>query len=135
MTQPTPEDPVEILKSAHAAFNEGDIETALGLFDEDIEWTRPAVGTVQGRTAVLEEIFLPLAELLEEHEADYHIEVDTYLSEGEEVAAFGRGILSKDDETVELPFAQHWQVVDGKLLSAQNYRDPAEFNEFLGINA
>lgn len=128
------ESQVEILKGAHAAFNEGDIETVFGYFDEDIEWISPT-DTAHGRTAVQEEVFSPLADLLDEHNASYYLEIDTYLSEGDDVAAFGRGILSKDDETIEVPFAQHWRVVDGKLTYAQGYRDPAQFFGFLDVDA
>ena len=133
MAQPTTESRVDVLKASHAAFNDGDIETVFGNFDEDIEWTSP-LGTVSGPAAVKEEILDTLADLLDEHDATYHLEMDTYFSEGDDVAAFGHGILSKEGETVKVPFAQHWRVVDGKLTAGRTFADTATFFGFLGVD-
>ncbi len=133
MDQPTTKSPVETLKATHAAFDDGDIETVLGFFDENIEWTT-IMGTAHGRTAVQEEVFPSFAALLEEHDVSYQQEVDTYLSEGIDVVAFGRSILSKEGETIEVPFAQHCRVVDGKLTYGHGYHDTAKFFGFLGID-
>lgn len=43
--------------------------------------------------------------------------------------------MSKDGEALEVPIAQHWQVVGGKITSLQGYPDTAQMFGFLGVDA
>lgn len=132
MKQTTPKRPVEIVADAHEAFKDGDMETVLGLLDDDVEWIAPT-GTAHGLEAVQEDIWTPFFELLEEHDASFQFEVDTFVSEGDDVAVFGRGVVSKDGETLDVPIAQHWRVEDGKIAYLHGYPDTAKFFDFLGV--
>lgn len=134
MEQTAPKSQVDIVKDAHAAFKTGDMETVLGLLDDDIEWIAPT-GTAHGPTAVQEEIWTPFFELLEENGASFYFDPDTFVSDGDDVAVFGRGIMSKNGETLEVPIAQHWRVNDGKVTYLHGYPDTAQMFGFLGVDA
>ncbi len=48
----------DLIEKGYAAFTAGDVETVMGLFDDDIEWVQPGQsaisGTYHGRTEVME---------------------------------------------------------------------------------
>jgi ketosteroid isomerase-like protein len=48
----------ELIEKGYAAFATGDVETVMGMFDDDVEWVQPGEsavsGTFHGKTEVLE---------------------------------------------------------------------------------
>src|SRR5436309_14774721 len=39
---------IEVIKRGHEAFSEGDAETLMSLFDDNIEWVQPGESTISG---------------------------------------------------------------------------------------
>ena len=73
---------VENVRRAYTAFNDGDLETALGFFDPDIEWNASDVffdepRTYRGRLAWQEEFLHDLMEIFAGYRADLEELVDT----------------------------------------------------------
>jgi ketosteroid isomerase-like protein len=46
-----PSQNIDLTKKGYAAFNAGDLETALSVFDDAVEWTIPGESTIGGITA------------------------------------------------------------------------------------
>jgi ketosteroid isomerase-like protein len=118
---------VEIVRSAYESLNEGDIETALGVLDEDAEWSEhsdlPEAGVYRGRDSI--RTFLE--SFLESWE-NFHQEAEELIT-GEScvlvmlrsrVRGRGSGI------DVEARYAHLWTMEDGCAVRVDAYLDRKE---------
>jgi ketosteroid isomerase-like protein len=104
-------------------------------FDPDIKWIEPegveglATGTHHGPQAVIEEVFEPCLDKLD----NFHLQCDQYLSAGNQVIVTGRFLGQGKDTGNELnaPFAHFWTLRDGKVVMFQNYTDTANWLQAL----
>lgn len=124
---------VDIVREGYEAFNEGDIDTVLERFDENIEWIEPERsrygGTYHGPDAVVENVFEPTLSDVD----DLQVEPDRFIDGGETVVALGhfRGTVAESGEDVEIPFAHAIDLADGRFVRFQNYTDTAQFERAL----
>ncbi|MGI8459666.1 MAG: nuclear transport factor 2 family protein [Propionibacteriaceae bacterium] len=79
----------DILRQGYAAFAAGNTSEVLALLHDNIEWTEPAghiyAGTSTGGDAIVENVFMRLGREWD----SYLVEPDTFISEGDQVAALG----------------------------------------------
>lgn len=125
---------LEIIEGAYEAFNSGDIESVLAVFDDDIEWTEPAggefAGTYHGPQAVAEGIFAETASVYEGFQATPH----RYVDGGETIVVLGEasGTVRETGEDMMVPFAHVCDMEDGKLVRFTNYTDTETIQRAFG---
>jgi ketosteroid isomerase-like protein len=119
------QDNKDIIERGYKAFTEGDLETVMSLFDDDIEWVQPGQsavsGTFHGKTEVMEE----LGRLAEK---DLSVKLIQLIAEGDTVVAITE--VTAGGETGE--DADVFTVRDGKTVRAQMHGDTALLERVYG---
>ena len=119
---------IELVKQGYAAFNSGDIETLLGLFAEDIEWTVPSVeglpfgGTYAGRAQVAEFFGgLAAAEDIQEFTQE------NFIAQDDRVVVTGRSkaVIRATGRTIENEYVHLFTVNGGKVQRFVEFFDTA----------
>src|ERR1700734_3122322 len=79
----------EIVENAYASFATGDVPAALGAMADDIQWTEaegfPLAGTYVGHQAVVEGVFMRLAEIGD----DFAVVPEQFVADGDTVVILG----------------------------------------------
>jgi ketosteroid isomerase-like protein len=119
------QDNKDVIERGYKAFTEGDLETVMSLFDDDIEWVQPGQsavsGTFHGKTEVMEE----LGRLAEK---DLSVKLIQLVAEGDTVVAITE--VTAGGETGE--DADVFTVRDGKTVRAQMHGDTALLERVYG---
>lgn len=124
---------VEIVREGYEAFNDGDFETAMERFDENIEWICPDGmrygGTYRGPEEVGE-----FFERVTSDIDDLQLDIERFIDGGETIVATGytRGTASETGENVEYPFAHVLDLENGRITRFQEYPDTAQMEQALG---
>jgi ketosteroid isomerase-like protein len=127
---------VEIVRRAYTAFNDGDLGTALGFFDPDIEWNASDVffdqpRTYRGRLAWQEEFLRDLMEVF----AGYRADLEELIDAGDRVVAVvrvgGPGRRSGASATARVGHVLTFS--DGKLVRFTEFKEPREALEAAGL--
>jgi ketosteroid isomerase-like protein len=116
---------IEITKKGYAAFNAGDLESALSVFDDNVEWTISGDSMIAGthrRKGELTELMARLAE------KTTSVEPKSFLADGDvvvvETEVTAGGETSKE--------ADVFTFRDGKIIKAQSYGDTAMQERIFG---
>lgn len=116
---------IELTRKGYEAFSAGDLEGALGLFDEAAEWTINGEsmigGSYRGRDE-LAELFMRLAE------KSTQVETKRFLADGDVVIVLTRvtvGTESADEADV-------FELRDGKVVKAHSFGDTAMQERIFG---
>jgi ketosteroid isomerase-like protein len=126
---------VELVKAAHDAFLEGNIEAVLDVLDEEVKWTVPESlpygGTFNGREDAAA-FFALLPEYYDELELH-----PTLLLEGADLVMDvgtmkGRGKLGGEDATFELRYCRVWRMRRGKAIEMEEFSDTAGLLRAIG---
>lgn len=132
----SPVDNVEIAKSSYEAFGRGDLDGALEMMDEDIEWHQaqglPHGGVYQGLANVRAAIFDPLDE---EWWEDFDATPTEFLGGGDHVVVLGRytGRSKKTGAPLDIPFAHVWHFRDGRAVRFHQFTDTRGWVNALGL--
>jgi ketosteroid isomerase-like protein len=119
------EQDVENLRSAYEDFNAGKPDTAIGLMDENVEWTEPGGGnspdgTFTGPQAVGSEVFSKIPENFDE----YKIETDNFDDQGDRIVVTGRfNGKNKSGAELDSAFTHTFEMKDGKIARFNNEVD------------
>ena len=116
---------VETAKKGYAAFAEGDLETVLSLYDDDVEFVLPGNSTVSGTyrgKAELTDMFTKLAE------QSLTITPSRFLADGDVVVVLSQ--ITAGGESA--PTADAFSFRDGKILKARDFGDTAMFERVYG---
>ncbi|MGX9792385.1 nuclear transport factor 2 family protein [Mycobacterium sp. MMS18-G62] len=112
------QDNKEVIKRGYEAFSSGDLDTVMGLFDDDIEWVQPGnsaiSGTFHGKTEVMEH-FGRMAE------KGLTVKLNQLIAEGDTVVAITE--VSAGGESGE--DADVFTLRDGKTVSVRIHGDTA----------
>ena len=115
---------IELIKKGYEAFNAGDGDTVMSLFDDNIEWIQPGdsiSGTYRGKQE--------LAELLAKMgEKQTSVTTDHFLADGDLVVVLGQSTVA--GETTDQ--AQAITVRNGKAVHVQGYADTATQERIFG---
>ena len=126
----------DIIRGLYVAFAKGDVPAVLGAFDENISWTEAEGfmygGTYNGPNAVLENVFMKLGTEWEGFSA-----VPSKIVDGGDgnVAAFGTysGKYLATGKSISVPFADEWELGDGKVVKFRQHTDTAVIERDLGL--
>jgi uncharacterized protein len=125
------EQSLEIIKSAYAAFERGDVPGLLGAFAEDIEWYEaegmPYGGLHRGGEAVAQNVFGPIAEDVE----GFAVTPKEFMSTGDTVAVVVNytGTGKSTGKPLDIPVVHVWEVRDGKIVRFRQFIDTVKFAE------
>jgi ketosteroid isomerase-like protein len=106
----------QIIHAGYAAFNEGDLDRALGGLPEDVEWEfMPEIidaGTPHGRDAV-RQLFEGLLD-----DFEYHSNIEGYEDDGEHIVMRVHGTFRTRHTGLgmDVVFTQTWDWEDGHLV-------------------
>lgn len=124
----TPQENTEIVKRSYAAFKNGDIETLMQTYADDISWeiygpaTIPIVGPRKGRASV-REFFAALDSAM----AAQSFELREFIAQGDQVVVLGD--YSWKVKATGRTFSSNWAHVvtlkDGKIVRFREYTDTA----------
>lgn len=120
----------EVVARFYQAISRGDLATARGVLDREIEWTESnRTGwwfreALHGPCALFNELILPVYGWL----ADFRVELDQSLPAGESVVAVGRlcGFNKTTDKEFRALTVQVWTLRQGKAVRVQAYTAPLD---------
>ena len=128
---------VELLRNGYEALAKGDIQTVLGLMDNEIEWyeaehvTYWPGGPVIGPQAVVNGVFARLPQDFDGFKVDIKRIVgcgDTVL-----VEARYRATVKATGKPLDAQVAHIWDFRDGKVVRWQQYTDTWQFAQVTGL--
>ena len=123
---------IALVKQAYVAFNEGDIDSLLGMFTDDADWEYPSVdgvphgGSRKGRGQI-GEFFQTLASAEDVLELAQH----DFIAQGNKVAVtiFYKTRIKATDRPFESEGVNIWTVGNGKFEKLAVYFDTAGYAE------
>ena len=125
---------VELVRSSYERFNAGDLEGALSMMDDDIEWHQaqglPHGGDYYGMPAVRAAIFDPL----DEQWWDEFLAMPTeIIGCGEHVVVLGRytARAKRTGKPLDVPYAHIWRFRDGRAIRFHQFVDTRGWVEAL----
>ena len=121
---------LEIVRRGYEAFGRGDIETLLGLFDEQIVWRTPGpaelptAGTRRGRQQVAE-FFAALNQILEIQ----RFEPRAFLADADRVVVLGTesARVKATGTVLDHNWAHAFTMRDGKVVEFEEYLDTSSY--------
>ena len=119
---------VETVRSSYEAFNREDLDAALAMMDDDIEWHQaqglPHGGLYRGRDEVSRNVFEPLDA---EWWSEFSAVPDEFLDAGDQVVALGRyrGLAKGTGNCLDVPFVHVWTLRDGRATRFRQFLDTA----------
>jgi uncharacterized protein len=129
---------VESVRSSYEHFNAGDLEGALSMMDEEIEWHQaqglPHGGDYHGMPAVRAAIFDPLDEQWWD---DFLAEPQEIIGCGEHVVVMGRytARAKRTGKPLDVPFAHIWRFRDGRAIRFHQFVDTRGWVEALASSS
>jgi uncharacterized protein len=122
------------LRAAYAAFNRGDIETAVAPFDAQIEWTEPAEfpggGAYHGREAVKGYLTQSRAAW-----AEGATEPERFITSGNRIVVFVHArVRAKDsNQWHDIRLADVYTISHGKAIQMRAFADRQEALRWVGV--
>jgi uncharacterized protein len=116
---------VETAKKGYAAFVEGDVDTALSHYDDDVEFVVPGNSTVSGTYRGKDGVRGLFAKVAEQN---FMLEPNRFLADGEVVVVLS--IVTAGGESA--PEADVFTYRDGKVVNALILGDTAMFERVFG---
>jgi ketosteroid isomerase-like protein len=128
---------VELVRSAYAAYNEGDWEGARDVYHSEVIWDLstyegwPDTTEICGADAVVDWL-RDWASIY----SDYYSRIDQTFDSGDQVVVLARlgGRERNSTEFAEMTWAQVTTVRDGKIIRVQNYSDRGKALEAVGLS-
>jgi ketosteroid isomerase-like protein len=109
---------IETTKKGYAAFNAGDLEAALSVFDDSVEWTIPGDSVIGGIHRSKRELTELMAQLAQK---TTNVETKRFLADGDVVVV--QTEVTAGGETSQE--ADVFTFRNGKIIKAQSYGDTA----------
>jgi ketosteroid isomerase-like protein len=125
---------VDLVRSSYERFNAGDLEGALSMMDEAIEWHQaqglPHGGDYHGMPAVRAAIFDPLDEQWWD---DFLAEPGEIIGCGRHVVVLGRytARAKRTGKPLDVPFAHIWRFQNGRAIRFHQFVDTRGWVEAL----
>jgi uncharacterized protein len=125
---------VEAVRSSYEAFGRGDLDGALAMMDDAIEWHQaqglPHGGLYRGLAAVRAAVFDPLDE---EWWEDFRADPDEVIGLGDDVVVLGRytARAKATGAPLDVPFAHVWRFRNGRAVRFHQFTDTRGWVEAL----
>jgi uncharacterized protein len=126
---------VEAVRSSYEAFGRGDLDGALAMMDDEIEWHQaqglPHGGLYRGLAAVRAAVFDPLDE---EWWEDFRADPDEVIGLGDDVVVLGRytARAKATGAPLDVPFAHVWRFREGRAVRFHQFTDTRGWVDALG---
>jgi ketosteroid isomerase-like protein len=126
---------VQAVRSSYEAFGRGDLDGALAMMDDEIEWHQaqglPHGGIYRGLAAVRAAVFDPLDE---EWWEDFRADPDEVIALGEDVVVLGRytARAKATGAPLDVPFAHVWRFRNGRAVRFHQFTDTRGWVDALG---
>ena len=126
---------VEAVRSSYEAFGRGDLDGALAMMDDEIEWHQaqglPHGGFYRGLAAVRAAVFDPIDE---EWWEDFRADPDEVIGLGDDVVVIGRytARAKATGAPLDVPFAHLWRFRDGRAVRFHQFTDTRGWVDALG---
>jgi ketosteroid isomerase-like protein len=133
----SPMDNLDTARSSYEAFHRGDLDGALAMMHDDIEWHQaqglPHGGVYRGLANVRAAIFDPLDE---EWWEDFDATPTDFLGGGDHVVVLGRytGRGKRTGAALDIPFAHVWLFRDGRAVRFHQFTDTRGWVAALGLD-
>ncbi len=127
---------VAAVRDSYEAFGRGDLDAALAMMDEEIEWHQaqglPHGGLYRGLAAVRAAVFDPLDE---EWWSDFRADPDEVIGLGDDVVVLGRytARAKATGAPLDVPFAHVWRFRDGRAVRFHQFTDTRGWVEALSV--
>ena len=116
---------IELIKKGYEAFNAGDGDTVMSLFDDNIEWIQPGDSAISGTYRGKQELAQLLAKMGEKQTS---VTTDHFLADGDLVVVLGESTVA-GETTAQV---QAITVRNGKAVHVQGYADTATQERIFG---
>ncbi len=127
-------DNLEAVRSSYEAFDRGDLDGALAMMDDAIEWHQaqglPHGGVYHGLPAVRAAVFDPLDD---EWWDDFRAVPSDVLGGGDHIVVLGRytARAKRTGTALDVPFAHVWRFRDGRAVRFHQFTDTRGWVEAL----
>ena len=118
---------IELIKKGYEAFNAGDGDTVMSLFDDNIEWVQPGDSAISGTYRGKQELAGLFAKMGENQSS---VTADRFVADGDLVVVLGQSTIA--GETTDQ--AQAITVRNGKAVRVQGYGDTVMQERIFGRN-
>jgi ketosteroid isomerase-like protein len=126
---------VDTLRSGYQAFNQGDLDSAMESFADDIRWENPNAEQLPnpGVTEGKDEVRQAFVEFVQNWD-QLNVSADEFIEQGDTLVVLGHteGKAKETGREVKLPFAHVWRFSDGTAQRVQTLTDTALAAEALG---
>jgi len=123
---------LETVRRAYAAFGSGDMETLLGMYDDDAVHVVPGSSKVSGAHKGKDNILALYGQLFELSGGTMRVELEHALSDGDDrVVSIHTASLEKDGESYAQKEALLITFVDGKIVELQDFFEDIALNDRL----
>ena len=116
---------IEFIKRGYEAFNAGDGNAVMDLFDDNIEWVQPGDSAIGGSYRGKQDLAGLLAKMAEKQTT---ADPQRFIADGDDVIALCQ--TTAGGETSEM--AQVFTLRDGKVVAAHAYADTAALERIFG---
>ncbi|RAU93921.1 DUF4440 domain-containing protein [Mycobacterium colombiense] len=116
---------MKLIKTGYEAFNAGDGDTVMSLFDDNIEWIQPGNSAISGTYHGKQEVAELLAKMSEKQAS---VTSDRMLADGDLVIMLGQTTVAGETTDAATVFTVH----DGRTVRVQAYGDTAALERIFG---
>lgn len=116
---------MKLIKKGYEAFNAGDGDTVMSLFDDNVEWIQPGDSAISGSYHGKQEIAELLAKMSEKQAS---VTSERMLADGDLVIMLGQTTVAGETTDAATVFT----VRDGRTVRVQAYGDTAALERIFG---
>lgn len=122
----------ELIRRGYAAFNAGDMETLMGLFDEEASWHTPGRSPIAGDNEGREAAFAQFGRYGGETGGTFKAELREVLADDDgRVVGIHHNTAERDGKTLDVDCCLVFQVRDGKVVDGrEHFYDLHAWDEF-----
>ena len=122
----------ELIRRGYAAFNAGDMETLMGLFDENASWHTPGRSPIAGDHEGREAAFAQFGRYGGETGGTFKAELREVLADDDgRVVGIHHNTAERDGKTLDVDCCLVFQVRDGKVVDGrEHFYDLHAWDEF-----
>lgn len=104
----------DLLRKGYAAFAEGDVDTVMGLFADDIKWHVSGESLISGDYKGKEEVGAFFGKLNELSNGTFRIELRDVLANDDHGAVLLRETAQREGRSIDSNHVHVWRLRDGK---------------------
>ena len=122
----------ELIRRGYAAFNAGDLETLMGLFDENASWHTPGRSPIAGDNEGREAAFAQFGRYGGQTGGTFKAELREVLADEDgRVVGIHHNTAQRDGKTLDVDCCLVFQVRDGKVVDGrEHFYDLHAWDEF-----